>query len=99
LRARIYGKIVHCVTVAKFGLCILALAAAAADASPPPPPPSYVSDVEALITHGAGADTQARLATFLAEDVKAYVNDPSLLRTKQAGCGTSRKHVPALEDF
>jgi hypothetical protein len=46
-----------------------------APAAPPPPPPSYVMDVAHLLTNQEDTGTIARLSNFVADDVRAYVND------------------------
>ena len=67
------------------GLCALAaLFAAPLPAAPPPPPPSYVSDVATLLTANGGSEPQARIAEFVADDVKVYVNDRMVAQGKAA---------------
>ena len=46
-----------------------------AQAAPPPPPPSWVMDVAHLLTGQESAGTIPELSDFVADDVRAYVND------------------------
>src|SRR5947208_2288875 len=67
-----FGAFVSCV----------ALIAAPASAAPPPPPPSYVSTVADLLTHKADSSTVSQLSNFVADDVRAYVNDKLIAHGK-----------------
>jgi hypothetical protein len=56
-------------------IALLATPLAGAAASPPPPPPSYVEAVASLLSHAEDADAVTKLSRFVADDVRAYVND------------------------
>jgi hypothetical protein len=74
------------VRLGQFALAIAFMAAPLTDAaaSPPPPPPSYVEAVATLLTHEEDAGTMAKLSNFVADDVRAYVNDQLVADGKTA---------------
>jgi hypothetical protein len=55
-----------------------------AAASPPPLPPTYVMDVAHLLTGKGDTGTIPKLSNFIADDVRAYVNDELVAGGKRA---------------
>jgi hypothetical protein len=45
------------------------------DAAPPPPPQAYVRAVADLLTENETANTLEQLSSYVADDVRAFVND------------------------
>src|SRR5947209_15598060 len=70
-------RMVSVLRLASYAVTIVLAAAPAtqAPAAPPPPPPPYVMDVAHLLTNQEDAGTVTQLSSFIAEDVRAYVND------------------------
>src|SRR5437588_9783596 len=65
-------------------IALVAAPLARAAASPPPPPPQYVMDVATLLTENEDAGTAARLASFIADDVRVYENAKLVVNGKAA---------------
>ncbi|HEY0311972.1 MAG TPA: hypothetical protein VGC56_05700 [Allosphingosinicella sp.] len=53
-----------------------------AQAAPPPAPPAYVEDVRALVTGPMNTESVARLAPYIADDVRWYDNGKLLAAGK-----------------
>jgi hypothetical protein len=72
------------IRVLTIAFALATMPAAGAWAAPPPPPPSYVMDVAHLLTGEEGPDTITQLSSFIADDVRDYVNDELVADGKAA---------------